>query len=264
MTSDTVQLSKSTKIDTERLEGDAIWRVTLNSPKGNVLDAEMTAELTELFVAAAGQPRLKAILLSGEGLHFCFGASVEEHRPDQVAGMLAGFHGLFRAIMAAGVPVIASVRGCCLGGGLELAAFCQRIFAHSGASFGQPEIKLGVFAPVASAILADRIGRGAADDLLLTGRVAKAEEALAMGLVDELVDEPEAAAEEWVRKHFLPLSASSLRFATRAARHEFNRRFERNIDELERLYLGQLMNTIDAPEGISAFLEKREPKWSDA
>ena len=264
MTNNTVQLSNSTKIDTERLDNDAIWRVSLNSPKGNVLDAEMTAELTELFLAASDEPRLKAILLTGEGPHFCFGASVEEHRPDQVAGMLAGFHALFYAISAAGVPVIASVRGCCLGGGLELAAFCHRIFAHPESSFGQPEIKLGVFAPVASVILADRVGRGAADDLLLTGRVTKAKEAFDMGLIDELADDPEAAAEEWVRQHFLPLSASSLRFATRAARHEFNRRFERDIEELEHAYLDRLMNTNDACEGIAAFLEKRKPNWSDA
>ena len=254
----------SKKLKLERVEGDALWRISLNSPKGNVLDAEMTAELTEVFHAAAAEPRLKAILLAGEGSHFCFGASVAEHQPDQVAAMLAGFHELFRTITASGVPVFASVRGCCLGGGLELVAFCQRIFAHPDASFGQPEIKLGVFAPVGSAILAERIGRGATDDLLLTGRTVKADEAHELRLVDELADEPEAAAEEWVRKYLLPHSASSLRFATRAARLDYARRFERDIEELERIYLDQLMATKDAPEGITAFLEKRKPNWSDA
>lgn len=246
------------------VEGEALWRVSLNSPKGNVLDSAMTAELTAVFTEAAKEPKLKAVLLSAEGEHFCFGASVEEHRAEQVGAMLAGFHGLFGAMAAAGVPVIAAVRGRCLGGGLELAAFCQRVFAHPEAKFGQPEIALGVFAPVGSAILADRVGRGAADDLLLTGRVVDAGEALAMGLVDEVNETPETAAMNWVEEHLLPRSASSLRFATRAARLEFMRRFDRDIKELERTYLEELMVTQDANEGIASFLEKRKPKWSDA
>jgi len=244
--------------------GAELWRVSLDSPKGNVLDSAMTAELTAIFVAAKAETRLKAVLLSAEGPHFCFGASVEEHRAEQVGAMLTGFHGLFAAIAASGVPLIAAVRGRCLGGGLELVAFCQRIFAHPEASFGQPEIALGVFAPVGSAILADRVGRGAADDLLLTGRVVDAAEARAMRLIDEVNERPEAAAMDWVEEHLLPRSASSLRFATRAARLDFMRRFDRDIKELERTYLEELMGTHDANEGIASFLEKRKPKWSDA
>lgn len=264
MNQDGTQVLAATKVRTVRVKGDAVWRVALDSPKGNVLDAEMTAELTELFRAAAEEPGLKAVLLTAEGPHFSFGASVEEHRAEQVGGMLAGFHGLFRAIAASGVPVIAAVRGRCLGGGLELAAFCQRVFAHPEASFGQPEITLGVFAPVGSAILADRVGRGSADDLLLTGRMVKAEEARDMGLVDAIDSEPEAAATKWALDNLMPRSASSLRIATRAARLAFTRRFDRDIEELERLYLDQLMATRDANEGIASFLEKREPTWKDA
>jgi cyclohexa-1,5-dienecarbonyl-CoA hydratase len=253
-----------TKIRAMRVQGDVLWRVSLNSPKGNILDGALTAELTELFEAAAKEPRLKAVLLTGEGPDFCFGASVEEHRPEQVGAMLAGFHGLFGAIAASGVPLISAVRGSCLGGGLELVAFSHRIIAHPEASFGQPEIALGVFAPVASAILADRVGRGAADDLLLTGRIVEAEEAHAMHLIDEVDEAPEAAAMAWVQKHLIPRSASSLRFATRAARLAFMRRFDQDIEALERIYLDELMVTKDAKEGIASFLEKRKPTWSDA
>ncbi len=252
------------KVTTTVLDDGAIWQVSLDSPKGNVVDAAMTAELTQIFEEAAKAKDLKAVVLTAEGKHFSFGASVEEHQADQVAGMLAGFHKLFRTITASGVPVVTAVRGCCLGGGLEVVAFCQRIFAHPGASFGQPEIMLGVFAPVGSAILADRIGRGGADDLLITGRTVKADEALAMQLVDELTDDPEAAALGWVREHLLPRSASSLRLATLAARHDFNRRFDNDVAELEKSYLETLMATKDANEGITAFLEKRKPSWSNA
>jgi len=251
------------KVQTTVLDDGAVWQVSLDSPKGNILDAAMTAELTEIFEAAAKAKDLKAVVLTAEGKHFCFGASVEEHQPDQVAGMLAGFHRLFRTITASGVPVVTAVRGACLGGGLEVVAFCQRIFGQPGSSYGQPEILLGVFAPVGSAILADRIGRGGADDLLITGRTVKADEALRMGLIDEVCEDPEASAMAWVREHLLPRSASTLRMATLAARHDFNRRFDRDIEELERSYLETLMATKDANEGIAAFLEKRKPNWSN-
>ena len=252
------------KIRLASLEDEALWRVALDAPKGNVLDSEMTSELTEVFRAAQAEPRLKAVILTAEGDHFSFGASVAEHRREEVAAMLAGFHGLFRQMARANVPVLSAVRGACLGGGLELVAFCQRIFAHPDARFGQPEIQLGVFAPVGSAVLADRVGRGAADDLLLTGRTVKAPEALELRLVDAIEEQPEAAALDWARRHLLPRSASSLRLATRAARLEFLQRFEARVDQLERMYLEELVPTRDANEGIEAFLEKREPVWSNA
>lgn len=264
MSADGMPVLPTTRVRSMRMDDGAVWRFALEGGKGNVLDSAMVAELTALFEAAAAEPRLKAVLLTAEGKHFSFGASVEEHRAEQVGAMLSGFHGLFRAISSAAVPVVAAVRGACLGGGLELVAFCHRVIAHPEASFGQPEITLGVFAPVGSAILPDRVGRGAADDLLLTGRTIKADEAHALRLVDALDEQPEAAAMNWVHEHLMPRSAAALRFATRAARHDFTRRFERDIAELERTYLEELMATQDANEGIAAFLEKRQPKWCDA
>ena len=253
---------KTDKLRIAHLNDEALWRVALDAGKGNVIDAAMTAELTALFREAAREPRLRAIVLTAEGDHFSFGASVEEHRPAQVADMLAGFHGLFGEIARCGVPVIAAVRGVCLGGGLELVAFCHRVFAHPEARFAQPEISLGVFAPVGSAILADRVGRGAADDLLLSGRQVKCAEAHAMGLVDAVDEQPEAAALAWAEKYLQPRSGAALRHATRAARFEFMQRFDATIEALERTYLDDLMATHDAVEGISAFLEKRDPRWS--
>jgi len=257
------ETTATTKVRRETTHQGALLRLTLDAPKGNVLDGRLVGELDAAFRDAAGDPRIKAVLLGAAGPHFSFGASVEEHLPERVAGMLGGFHGLFRRIAASGLPVVAAVRGACLGGGLELAAFCHRVVAHPFAKLGQPEIKLGVFAPVASAILVERVGRGAADDLLLSGRSVDGEEALALGLVDALDEHPDAAALAWVEEHLLPHSASSLRFATRAARLDFTRRLGVPLEALERMYLDELMATRDAVEGIRAFLEKREPAWSD-
>jgi len=261
---DTLTSATRAPVRIEMLDDGALWRVWLSAPKGNVLDTAMIDALAETFRAAGAAKHCRAVCLQGEGAHFSYGASVPEHVRGQVETMLPRFHALFRAIAAASVPVIAAVSGQCLGGGLELAAFCQRVIAGPDARFGQPEIVLGVFAPVGSLLLPERIGRGAAEDLLLSGRTIDAREALALGLADELADDPGAAALAWARAHLLPKSASSLRLATAAARADFLPRFEAGLQRLEHLYLHDLMSTADANEGLAAFLARRKPQWSDA
>lgn len=248
----------------ERLENGALWRVALGGSKGNVIDATLTAALTEAFSAAGRTPELKAVLLEGQGQHFSFGASVQEHLPGQVADMLRRFHALLLALVDCAVPVLGAVRGRCLGGGLELVSLSHRIFASPDACLGQPEILLGVFAPAASLVLPERVGRRHAEDLCLSGRTVEAREALAMGLVDEVCEDPGGAALEWARQNLLRHSASSLRFATRAVRGGLRARLAAGIPVVEGLYLGELMSTHDAVEGLQAFLEKRSPGWRNA
>jgi len=250
-------------VRTEVLDDGAIWRVLLATPKANILDMEKSELLCSVFDRAAGEPGLKAIVIEGEGPHFSFGASVEEHLPGKFENMIPGFHRLFRRIIDASVITLAAVRGQCLGGGLELASFCNRVFASPDVKLGQPEILLGVFAPVASVFLPERIGRGAAEDLCLSGRSVSAEEAHRLGLVDSIADDPGEAALDYARKHLLPRSASSLRMAVRAVRGGWSERFLAELDRVERLYLNDLMSTTDAVEGLCAFVEKRPPAWSD-
>lgn len=248
----------------ERLEDGQVWRAVIDAPKANLVDRAMGRALRDLAAATASAPALKAVVLEGSGAHFSFGASVEEHLPGEVGSMLSEFHATFRAMLDASVVWLAAVRGRCLGGGLEVAAFCHRVFAAPDAVLGQPEIVLGVFAPMASTFLPDRVGRPAAEDLCLTGRTVGAEEALKMGLVDDVSQDPAAAALAWTRTHLLPRSASSLRLAVRALRGGWRRRFEADLAEAERLYLVDLMKTGDAVEGLKAFLEKRPPAWRNA
>ena len=254
-----------TAIRVEVHDDGAIWQVFLDAPKANILDAAMVGSLRSVFqkAQAASSPDLKAVCLEGTGAHFSFGASVEEHLPEKVAGMLASFHGLFRDMAGAGVFVLAAIRGQCLGGGLELAAFAHRVIASPDARLGQPEIRLGVIAPAASVILPQRMGRPGAEDLCVTGRVLTADGALAAGLVDEIAEDPTDAAFAYARKHLLPHSAASLRRAVRAIRLPFDRRLHDDLDAVERLYLDDLMACDDAKEGIRAFLDKRKPEWKN-
>jgi cyclohexa-1,5-dienecarbonyl-CoA hydratase len=254
----------SDKIRSDEILGGAGLLVTLDAPRGNVLDAEMMAGLTKVLDGARERPGLKALCFTGAGDHFCFGASVPEHVKERAPAMLAAFHGLFLRLVDLAVPTIAAVRGRCLGGGLELAAFCHRVVAHPGALLGQPEIQLAVLPPVASILLPFRLGQGGADDLILTGRTVAAPEALALGLVDELADDPVAAATAWAERELAPKSASSLRFAVRAARHALHQALRDGLPALERLYLDGLMATHDANEGLAAFLEKRKPAYTDS
>ena len=248
----------------ETLDGGAIWRITLATPKANIVDMEKVELLSGIFDRARHDAGLKAVLIEGEGPHFSFGASVEEHLPGRYEAMIRGFHALFSRILDSSVTTLAAVRGQCLGGGLELASFCNRIFAAPDAKLGQPEILLGVIAPVASVVLIERVGRGAAEDLCLSGRSLGAEEALRIGLVDELGEDPGESALAYARRYLVPRSASSLRLAVRAVRGSFADRFREELARVERLYLDELMATHDAVEGLNAFLEKRKPAWSDS
>ena len=252
----------SEAITVEKLEAGAYWRVVIGGSKGNVLDARAMTGLAAVIQAAVAEPGVKAICLEGEGSHFSFGASVPEHLPENVRAMLHQFHGLLLSLVDASVVVLAAVRGQCLGGGLELVSLCHRVFASTDAKFGQPEIVLGVFAPAASVVLAERVGRGAAEDLCLSGRSIGAAEAYRIGLVDEMVDgDPADAAAAYARTHLLPKSGSSLRFAVRAVRTSLRARLVTDLPAVERLYLDELMATSDAVEGLRAFLEKRPAVW---
>lgn len=252
-------------LDTATAEQGGVLRLTLNHGRGNVLDGKLIAELKQALEAAQGNHALRAVVVDAAGKDFCWGASVEEHRPDQCAEMLASLHALLYRMVELPLPVLVAVQGRCLGGGLEFALAGSRIFAHPGAIFGQPEVKLGVFAPAGSALLAERVGPGAAEDLLLTGRTVNAEEALRLRLVDEVCAPEQSPAERavaWVQQHLQEHSRSALRFAVRAARQARAEALRTRLDALEKLYLKELMKTADAKEGIAAFIEKRPPQWT--
>jgi len=243
--------------------GGALLRLRLARPKANIIDVAMTAALDAALSAHLEQPDLKAVLLDHEGPNFSFGASVQEHLPAHCAHMLEGFHRLIGRMLKSPAPILAAVRGQCLGGGLELALAGDLIFAAADAMLGQPEIKLAVFAPAASCLLPERLGQARAMDLLLSGRSVGAKEAAASGLVAEVAEDPEAAALGYFDAHLAPHSAAALRFATGAARRGYAERVRAKLAEVEKMYLEGLMQTRDAVAGLEAFLEKRPAKWEN-
>ncbi len=254
------------KVLTESLHDSQVVRLTLNAPKANILDSQMMSGLTAALDSVRSQPRVKFVQFVGAGDHFCFGASVPEHTRENAPRMLEQFHGLFYTLADLAVPTAALVSGNCLGGGMELALMCNFIFADRTARLGQPEINLGVFPPPASLLLPMKVGQAKADDIILTGRILSADEAADMGLVTQLFDNRESLLEgvnAWTEKYILPKSAMSLRHTVQAARWQFNRELRKRLDKIQDFYIDELMSTHDANEGITAFLEKRLPRWQD-
>ncbi len=244
------------------LERDgALLRLRLARPKANLIDAAMIAALTGVLADYRNCVGLRAVLLDAEGPHFSFGASVEEHLPGHCAAMLASLHALVLAMLEFPAPILVAVRGQCLGGGLEVALAGGPIFAAPDAQLGQPEMKLGVFAPAASCLLPHRVNQPDAEDLLFSGRSISGEEARAIGLVQTIAADPEAAALAYFEQHRADKSAAALACALGAARAPYIADVRRRLAEVERLYLERLMQTRDANEGLTAFLAKRQPRW---
>jgi len=247
-----------------RSEGRTVW-VTIDRPPLNILDIS-TMKLMSRSVAKFLDPpggTCDFLIFQGEGGQaFSAGAEVADHTPDRVGSMLAAFHHVFRQLSRGDCITIAAVNGHCLGGGMELATFCDFVVATESAKFGLPEIKLGCFPPVAMLMLPDLIGPRAAMDLILTGRTISAAEALALGAISRVV--PDGTLDKAVRDFLAELrtlSPAILKLTGRHMRRRMHEDFDGDLGRIEQVYLNQLMKTEDAREGIRAFMEKRQPSW---
>jgi len=254
------------KVKVEYLYDNSVARVILNAPKGNVMDMIMMSDMQTLFNEFEKMNDLKLITFEGEGNHFSFGASVEEHKKEQAGKMLENFHALFYSLIKLSIPTGAKVWGQCLGGAMELCLMCNFIFTDKSAKFGQPEIVLGVFPPPASLLLPLKIGSAKAEELLITGKTISADEAKVFGFVNEVFDDSASLSigfEAFIKDYILPKSATSLRYAVKAARKVFNKVIMEELKNLEKMYVNEMMETEDSNEGIVSFLEKRKPIWKN-
>lgn len=234
-------------------------------PKGNIITAEMVDALRAALEPLAQNPHLKLLSIEGSGDDFSFGASIPEHAPDRIADVLPQMHALVEELLEAPAVTAAIVRGRCLGGGFELALACDFIFAAVDAVLGLPEVALGVFPPVAAALLPLRVGAARATRAIVTGEPSGASDWLQAGLIELTApaDRLEQEVERWFDLHLRRKSAAALRHAAAAARLSTLAHIRATLPELERLYLRDLMRTEDAVEGIAAFMEKRCPDWKD-
>ncbi len=245
---------------------DRVARITFARPPLNIFNIAMMKEIGKALAECASQRQLVAIVFDADKncRAFSAGVAIEEHVEDTVYEMLDSFHMIFRTLEQIARPTLAVVDGSALGGGCELVAACDIVIASERARFGQPEIKLGVFPPVAAVLLPRIIGEKRARELILTGDLIGAAEGARLGLVNHVVpsNQLEKKTHEVLAK-LRELSASALEHTRRAMDLGRGRTIDSALLDMENIYLHELMKTHDAKEGISAFLEKRKTVWSD-
>ncbi len=240
--------------------------ITLNRPKAlNALNSTVMAELTEALAGFGKDEGIGAIVLTGSEKAFAAGADIKEMQGiDFVDAYVNDFISGWEAVAATRKPIVAAVSGFALGGGCELAMMCDFIIASETAKFGQPEITLGVIPGMGgSQRLTRAVGKAKAMDLVLTGRMMDAAEAERAGLVSRIVP-PERLVDEAVEA--AARIASFPRAAVFMAKEAVARSFETTLGEglrFERRLFHSLFATADQKEGMSAFVEKRKPQFSN-
>jgi cyclohexa-1,5-dienecarbonyl-CoA hydratase len=242
--------------------GEPVARLVLAHPPLNILTIAMLEEIADAIDSLAGRTDLRALVIAAEGKAFSAGVDVEDHVDEKVRPMIAAFHGVFRRLADFEPVTVAAVHGPALGGGCELAAFCDLVLAAEPATFGQPEIRLGVFPPVSAAAFPYFVRGKKTLEMMLTGEIFPAREAERIGLVNRVL--PAEGFAESVDDFVHALgqrSAVALRLAKKAYYAGVDAPFHEALDRAERIYLEELMTSRDAREGIAAFREKRPPQW---
>ncbi len=243
---------------------DGVATLTLNRAPLNWLSIEMMEEINTFFEGLLKEKSLKLLVIQAAGKAFSVGVEVADHLGDLAPKMIDIFHRMFRLMDALKVPSLAVVNGSALGGGCELALYCDMVIATEKSKFGQPEIQVGVFPPIAALVFPRLIGRKKAMELILTGDTISAQEALTLGLINKVV--PEASLGQEVNafvEKFTKLSGLVLKLTKEATLAGLNDDMDKGLKAIEKIYLNQLMKSQDAMEGLKAFIEKRKPIWKN-
>jgi len=242
-----------------------IATLTINRPPYNVLDIPTMKEMNVALAEAKGMDGVSAVVLTAAGSKaFSSGVDVKDHTPDKMDEMIAVFHQIFRTLVTFEVPTVAAVNGVALGGGCEVASFCDLVVASEHSKFGQPEVMVGVYPSMAVAWFTKILGTKRAYELLLTGKTISAQTAYEYGLVNRVI--PDTEYDEGLNAFLEELTSKSsvvLKWCKKAIMSGFEVPFEKGLAASEVIYKHALMNTEDAKEGLKAFLEKRKPTWKD-
>ena len=245
-------------------KAEGVARITFDRPKHNVLDIEMMHEFIEELNGLIADNELKCLVINGAGPSFCAGVEVSDHKPEMAPKMIETFNRIFELIDQLEVPVIASVHGACLGGGMEVAIACDIIVAAQSAIFGQPEIKLAFLPPYATVRLPHLVGPAKAIEICTTGKRYSAEEARQMGMVCYAVaDDQLSETTDKLVKEIQYNSPLIIRLNKRAVKNNLGLEMPKAIESVSDLFLNTLMQTEDVLEGIKSFEEKRKPVWKN-
>ncbi|KAI9069798.1 enoyl-CoA hydratase [Trametes sanguinea] len=246
---------------------DGVALITLNRPKAlNALSTPLFTELNDAVKRFDEDDSVRALVLTGSDRAFAAGADIKEMKDKQFSEVFKGkFLESWSLLTTIRKPIIAAVSGYALGGGCELALMCDIILASPSAKFGQPEINIGVIpGGGGSQRLAHAIGKSRAMEIVLTGRNFTAQEASDWGMVSRVVPDEEGGVVK-AAVDMAAVIASKSAIAVQAGKEVVNAAFEHTLAEglrYERRIFHGMFATKDQKEGMSAFAEKRQPKWS--
>ena len=239
-------------------------KITFNNGPLNILTISMMEQINNALERFLKDESLKAVIFDHNGKAFSAGVDIADHIGEKAPKMIKEFHGIFRNLYKLKCPTIASIKGAALGGGCEIATFCDVVISSDKAKFGQPEIKVGVLPPIAVLAFPQIIGNKKAFELIMLGEIIDAKEAYRLGISNHVF--PFESYEQQFReflKSFDDISTIILKYTKKAFIKALGIDFESKLDEIEEFYLKELMSTHDANEGLQAFLEKRSPNWQN-
>ena len=239
--------------------------LTINRPPLNILNIAIMEEMNEALRSLMGNKEIKVVIISGSGdKAFSAGVDVADHTGEKVEKMLHVFHDIFRNLSKLDQASVAALKGMTLGGGCEIALFCDLIIAADNLKIGQPEIKLSVLPPIALLIMPRLVGLKKAAELLLTGKIVDAREAERIGLINKVtsLDSFDSDLESFVQP-LTELSLVGLKYSKKGINLGLETAFSEGLEKIEKIYLEELMSSEDAHEGLQAFMDKRKPLWKN-
>ncbi|HSA05997.1 MAG TPA: enoyl-CoA hydratase/isomerase family protein [Candidatus Gastranaerophilales bacterium] len=244
------------------IKTDFLAKIILSKPPLNILEAHDLEKLAEILDSIKKENTLRAVIIESDQKIFSAGVNISSHAKEKINEMLKAFHSVFFKLLDLEIPVISLVKSGCIGGGCELALFCDFVLASEKAYFSQPEIKIGCYPPVSLVYFPYLTGNKKSLEMILTGNKLSAKDALLCGFINHVFNDEEfdTKAELFINS-VIGNSQAVIKTALKAYKRLHYAEIKDKLKFSEKIYLEELMRLEDTEEGLKSFLEKRQPVW---
>jgi len=246
-------------------EKDGMFQIFLNRPPMNAFNVEMVEEINRAISDLLYRTDLKLLIFLAAGKNFCGGVSAEDFADDRSYQLIEALGRMYEQLRNLNIPILTVAQGMTLGAGFELLVFSDLAIAGESARFGFTEIRMGLFPAVGCSILPRSIPPKRAAELIFTGELISAQEALNYGMLNAVVPDDKLSEQAGsIVGKILQFSAPVIQLTKRAITESLGKPLEDSIPNVESIYLNELLGLDDAVEGVNAFMEKRKPVWKNS